>query len=114
MPEIGYSVPGALSRFFATGRDPAVLNLPLAKFQERQDVILSILDRVGNSPGIARVYPHKKLCDDKSCLIYANGKALYKDDDHLSSAGAEFVLSEFEPIFADHGLPASAPVTLMP
>ena len=55
-----------------------------------------------------RVYPHKKLCDDKSCLIYANGKALYNDDDHLSSAGAEFVLSEFEPIFAGHGLLAAS------
>ena len=112
VPEMGFSVPGALGRFLAAGRDPAVLNLPVAKFQERQDVVLSILDRVGASPGIVRVYPHKKLCQEGRCLIYANGKALYKDDDHLSKAGAEFVLSEFEPIFADHGPPAaSADVT---
>ena len=112
VPEIGYYVPGSLSRFLATGRDPALLNLPFASFQERQDIIFPILDRVGVSSRILRVYPHKKLCNEDRCLVYANGKSLYKDDDHLSRAGAEFVLSEFEPVFADRGPPAvSADIT---
>ncbi|MGA7457973.1 MAG: acyltransferase family protein, partial [Methyloceanibacter sp.] len=38
VPEIGYSVPSALRRVLATGRDPASLNPPLAAFQERQDI----------------------------------------------------------------------------
>ena len=62
-------------------------------------------------PSLARDHARlsaKKLCREGRCLIYANGKALYKDDDHLSRAGTEFVLSEFEPIFADHGLPAAS------
>ena len=106
VPEIGYDVPHALSRTLARGGDPASLNPPLATFQERQDIILAILDRAGNSPGIVRVYPHKKLCNEERCLVYANGKALYKDDNHLSMAGAEFVLSEFKPVFSNPGLPA--------
>ena len=87
VPEIGYYVPGSLSRMLATGRDPLSLNLPLAAFQARQDSILPILDRAGTSPRIVRVYPHKRLCNEDRCLVYANGKALYRDDDHLSAAG---------------------------
>lgn len=108
VPEIGYSVPSALRRVLATGRDPASLNPPLAAFQERQDIILPILDRVGTSARIIRAYPHKKLCGSGRCLIYANGKALYKDDDHLSTAGAEFVLPEFAPVFASRALPSAS------
>jgi len=112
VPEIGYYVPGSLSRMLATGRDPLSLNLPLAAFQARQDSILPILDRAGTSPRIVRVYPHKRLCNEDRCLVYANGKALYRDADHLSAAGSEFVLPVFEPIFADHNPPtASAEVT---
>jgi hypothetical protein len=106
VPEIGYYVPASLSRMLATGRDPLSLNLPLADFRARQDSILPILDRAGTSPRIVRVYPHKRLCNEDRCLVYANGKALYRDADHLSVAGSEFVLPVFEPIFAGAGKPA--------
>ena len=107
VPEIGFSVPPTLSRLVVMGRDPAGFNLPRADFDTREKIVFSILDRVDPSPQLVRIWPHKRLCDSVRCLILADGKALYKDDDHLSKAGAEFVLSEFEPIFADHGLPAA-------
>ena len=112
VPEIGFSVPPTLSRLVAMGRDPAGFNLPRADFEGREKIVFSILDRVDPSPQLVRIWPHKRLCNSVRCLIVADGKALYRDEDHLSRAGANFLMPEFEPIFADHNPPtASAGVT---
>jgi hypothetical protein len=34
-------------------------------------------------------------------LDLADGHALYRDDDHVSEAGANFLLPDFEPLFAE-------------
>jgi peptidoglycan/LPS O-acetylase OafA/YrhL len=99
-PEFGYEIPVGVARFLATGRDPAELDLSLAAYREREGNIFSILDRMGNSPKIIRVYPHERLCDAKACEVYANGEALYRDDNHLSQAGAARVLPVYDPVFA--------------
>jgi hypothetical protein len=57
VPEIGFAVPSAIGRLIARGGDPQSLNLPLASFMQRQDVVLSALDHVGTSQRIFRVYP---------------------------------------------------------
>lgn len=108
VPEMGFSVPSAVSRMLARGGDPQSLNLPLASFMKRQDVVLSALDRAGNSQRIFRVYPHKRLCSASECLVYVAERSLYLDDDHLSIAGMDLVLPEFAPIFAGHGAPTAA------
>ena len=111
-PEIGFSVPPTLSRLVVMGRDPASFNLPRADFHAREKIVFSILDGVDASPQLVRIWPHKRLCDSVRCLIVADGKALYRDEDHLSRAGANLLMPEFEPIFAGPDLPAaSAEVT---
>ena len=60
---------------------------------------MTVLDQARPSNKIVRVYPHKRLCDFVQCLIYADGRALYKDGDHLSGAGVNLVLPEFEQVF---------------
>jgi peptidoglycan/LPS O-acetylase OafA/YrhL len=99
VPEISFPVPSAVGRLMATKRDPASLSSSLSFFHRRQDAILNILDRVGASERVLRVYPHKRLCDAERCIVYANGSPLYRDDNHLSAAGADFVAPELEPIF---------------
>ena len=107
VPEIGFRVPPTLGRLVAMGRDLASFNLPRTIFDAREKTVFSILDRVDPSPQIVRIWPSKQLCDSVRCLILADGKALYRDEDHLSHAGANLVLPEFEPIFADQDLPAT-------
>src|SRR6185437_12041645 len=99
-------------RLVVMGRDTASFNLPRTDFDAREKIVFSILDRVDASPQLVRIWPHKRLCDSVFCLIIADGKALYRDEDHLSRAGANLLMPEFEPIFAGRGLPAaSAEVT---
>ncbi len=87
-PELSFRVPATLSRLVATGRDPASFNLPRADFDARETTAFSILDRVNNSARLVRIWPHKRLCDSVRCMIVADGRALYRDEDHLSRAGA--------------------------
>jgi hypothetical protein len=103
VPEIGFVVPPAVGRLIARGGDPQSLNLPLASFMQRQDVVLSALDHAGTSQRIFRVYPHKRLCNATECLVFAGGRSLYRDDDHLSSAGVDLVLPEFGSILEAGG-----------
>ena len=103
VPEIGFVVPSAVGRLIARGGDPQSLNLPLASFMQRQDVVLSALDHAGTSQRIFRVYPHKRLCNATECLVFAGGRSLYRDDDHLSSAGVDLVLPEFGSILEAGG-----------
>jgi hypothetical protein len=105
LPDFAYNVTAAFGRMLATGRDPSSLHLSTASFHARQDSIFAILDRAGSSPRILRVYPHARLCDAVRCLAFADGKALFKDDDHLSAYGASYVLPEFEAVFAGGGAP---------
>jgi peptidoglycan/LPS O-acetylase OafA/YrhL len=107
VPEIGFNVTTAAGRLLATGRDPARLSVSAAAFHQREDMIFAMLDRIGGSGKILRVYPHRRLCDQVKCIVVANGLPLYLDDDHLSVAGADYVRPELEPIFAEEGLPTT-------
>ncbi|MBO9536529.1 acyltransferase family protein [Herbaspirillum sp.] len=39
-----------------------------------------------------------KLCDDRQCPIMQNGKLLYRDYDHLSVTGSEYIAKWLEPL----------------
>mgnify|MGYP003694215917 CR=1 FL=1 len=58
---------------------------------------------------LMRFISHKKLCNEDRCLVYANGKALYKDNDHLR--GGCGIRAGIEPVFAGRGLPVLADIT---
>ena len=97
IPEIAYKVPNTLAqKLMLEGQMPEQFAVPFENYKERHKFIFSLFDRY-NHPNLVKVYPHKLLCDDKVCKTYANGHALYYDDDHLSLEGAEYILPLFEP-----------------
>jgi hypothetical protein len=99
VPEVGYDVPLTLARMARDRRDVTSFTRPFSYFQQRQAPVFDALDRAGDSSLIVRIYPHRLLCDGVRCIVYAGGKPLYRDDDHLSPAGADFVAPLFEPLF---------------
>ncbi len=101
VPNLEFSVPEAVGRVLVRGGDPTLLNLAIASFNRRERLVFDALDKAGqDSERIIRVYPHKRLCDAKQCLVYKDGQVLYGDDNHLSHAGAEIIIPDFEPIFS--------------
>ena len=99
IPEIGYNVPQTVARLVIRGDAPTSFTLPADRYKSRQESIFRMLDDLGQDPRIRRVYPHKKLCDETQCIVYADGKPLYRDDDHLSRPGADYIAPLFTPIF---------------
>jgi len=101
VPEVTFDVPRAVVKLMGTKRDPTTLSVPLSSFHKREDIVFAMLDRIGGRGKVVRVYPHKRLCDAKRCVVYAKGSILYRDDNHLSAAGAAYVQPELEAIFAN-------------
>jgi hypothetical protein len=103
IPEVGYNVPATLARLALKGEPLQLFTQPLDAYRARQRPTFDVLDGIGTSEKILRVYPHERLCENNRCIVFADGKPLYRDDDHLSVAGAEFISPLFDSIFKDEG-----------
>jgi peptidoglycan/LPS O-acetylase OafA/YrhL len=101
IPEVGYDVPAALAQMTLQGEDPASFTQPLSYYKQRQQFIFRVLDSLGQSKNIIRIYPHRLLCSETACVTYAYGKPLYRDGDHLSMAGADFVAPLLDSVFGN-------------
>lgn len=96
IPEAGWNVPDYLMRY---GRSvsPAVGSTSYAVFQHRNLRAYDALDKVGQHPNLYRLYPEYFFCNTEvigRCIVHKNGTPLYRDDDHLSDAGAKLLAEE--------------------
>jgi len=108
IPETGYVIPETLAKIYVDGGDIEKFTRPYEYYKKRQAVITGILDRLGESEQIVRIRPSSLLCDSVDCIVSANGKSLYYDDDHLSLEGTEYISPIFKPLFESPG--ALAPI----
>jgi hypothetical protein len=86
VPEVGFHVPKVLAMEHRNhlGR---VIAPTLDEFFQRERLALPILEREAKALGAELVYPHEALCAGGACRVEANGRPLYRDDDHLSEQG---------------------------
>jgi peptidoglycan/LPS O-acetylase OafA/YrhL len=101
VPEVAYDVPLILARYRWQGHDPSLFTNPADYFFKRNDFVMKVLDGLGDSPTIQRVYPHERLCANGKCLVYEDGRPLCADSNHLSLPGAHLLNSLFLPLFRD-------------
>ncbi len=100
VPEVGVEVPDLLATQDYRG-------LPLTAYRKdevfftRQAFVLRTFDSLAADPKLLRIKPHEKLLDGNLLRIFANGAPLYRDNDHLSTAGAKFIEELLVPIFED-------------
>ena len=99
VPETIYRIPAALSRWVLAGKEPSTFTRPATLYQQREAFVFKTLDGLGKSKQIIRIYPHQKLCNAFKCIVYHDGKPLYIDDNHLTSAGSEYIKPLFYKIF---------------
>ncbi|MEM7377111.1 MAG: acyltransferase family protein, partial [Pseudomonadota bacterium] len=62
-------------------------------YRKRNAVALEKLGRLGYSAQLVAVKPSESVCDASHCFAARDGHVLYFDEDHLSVAGAERVLT---------------------
>lgn len=100
IPEIGYDIPSANYIARRTGRDLNKIIAPsLLEYLERTERTRRVLDIAQKNYNIHLIEPWKMLCDSYICKVAIDGNSLYKDDDHLSIFGSEYLSPLFDNLF---------------
>ena len=98
---MGYDVSSALHAARLTGRDVNRLIAPeISVYQERNQAVAPVLAALEQSGQASLVQPELLLCDDALCQVSDGQYPWYRDDDHLSTRGAEKMAPLFEPVFS--------------
>ena len=102
VPEIEFDVPKTLLKKYFIEKDKfdqnliPVLTTNFDLFKKRNKYVFEILDKI-KSPNIFKVYPHKYFCNtliDNRCVTNDTKNFFYRDSNHLSLKGSEFVVNE--------------------
>lgn len=101
IPIASVSIPRTLARYAASGQDVSRFKIDLTNYMSRNAYAFQLLDSL-TGRSIVRVFPHKRLCKEDGCIVYADGAPLYFDSQHLSVNGAEYLEPLFEPLFQNH------------
>jgi hypothetical protein len=57
---------------------------------------LGLLAKAEELESVKVVYPHRVLCPLGVCALTEGGRPLYRDDNHLSRLGVQYLLPELE------------------
>ena len=99
VPEVGWNVPSELTkRVLLNGYRWPVDSLTTAQeiYESRNKTSIQILDSL-ESESIMRVYPARIFCGTTipgRCITHSLSQIYYRDDDHLSKAGADLVADD--------------------
>lgn len=100
VPDIGFDT---LSLYFLSriNRESYSGLLPTLKdYDERNKTVLNIFSELATRPNTKIVHPELMLFDDKGrVIIMGNNNLLYRDDNHLSGWGSDFVATSFDEVF---------------
>ena len=97
VPEIGYNVPHALAKAAMSGRSVDIAPSPAAVWM-RQTLAHSTLQTYAAKYDAAIIDPATAICDETRCSVEKDGVILYRDEDHLSGAGAESISYLYRPL----------------
>ncbi|MBI1182386.1 MAG: acyltransferase family protein [Alphaproteobacteria bacterium] len=97
VPEPRVEVPTVLALSAIRGLNLSAYGTRYADYLRNNARYIALLDKL---PAALRAYPARAFCDHRMCRIYAQGDALYFDDDHPSISGARRIVSQLRPLFA--------------
>ena len=102
VPEIGFNVP-ALHFISKIKNESYDYLLPTKmEYLERNKSVYDIFSDLSSLKGVNIIYPELYLFDEKDrAKVINDNNLLYRDDDHLSGYGAEFIAPVFEKIFME-------------
>ena len=99
VPELPFNIAKAVSPF-SIFDDKTMLDLknstPVDYYYRRNAFILNKLDSLKYNKNLIAIKPFEVFCDEDFCPAVIDGKALYSDNNHLSVAGAEFIIDSIK------------------
>jgi len=97
IPEQEFDVPTSAALRYEHGK-PGQFGVPRALFDERQQFVRSVFNKLSNELGVTILDVGAQLCDQQRCnVVSPQGKLLYADDNHLSATGSVFLADIFAP-----------------
>lgn len=100
VPEVGVDVPDLLATQDYRGI-PLTSERKGVDFFARQAFVMGVFDSLPPDPMLLRIKPHERLMSGDRLKILEGGAPLYRDNDHLSVAGAAFIEDLLIPIFEE-------------
>ncbi|WP_020408718.1 acyltransferase family protein [Hahella ganghwensis] len=79
---------------FDTEIDENKIRVDISRYKEKNFYSVERLNRLNSKYQLEEIFPSNTLCDSSNCYAVKDSKALYFDDNHLSVAGADLVLTE--------------------
>jgi peptidoglycan/LPS O-acetylase OafA/YrhL len=96
VPEVGYDVPSANVVTNLTGQDINTVIAPtLKEYRARSEQATAFFRQLKQQRSIGLVTPDNYLCNTSYCQVYFENTPLYRDDNHLSTFGSEYVSQAF-------------------
>lgn len=95
VPEAGWNVPELAVKRIMTGHEENIdsISTSYQAFTQRNGPVISVFDSV-QSPNLFRVKPAEILCNtflEGRCINLIDGTSYYRDNNHLSEAGAALI-----------------------
>lgn len=101
VPEAGWNVPDYMSRYYLVNPesifDVSTASTSYKVFIGRNKRAIDALDNIKPNENLLRIRPDNILCNSEvagRCITHSNGLIFYRDDDHLSDAGAKLLLEQ--------------------
>lgn len=99
-PYAGFNVPNRAAHALMRGEsEEEFFGLDAVEQKARAEFMTSL---VAGLP-VRVIDPSRSLCEGDRCLVFADGKPLYADDNHLSIYGADRLKPLLSDLFARHG-----------
>lgn len=95
-PQGRTSTTKCLIRALTVDRNPAVCDMDSDLALQLLAYSDSLVDELGNLPGVVAFKPSDHLCRDRRCPVRVGLAPIYLDADHLTLAGADYVLRKLD------------------
>ena len=100
MPEIAGAIPDYLAKLAAAGKE-VPYEIRSDQYHSYNRKIVQALDAWTGTSNVKTIHPEQLLIRNARMRIRSGNELLYRDNDHLSVAGALYLKALFEPFFRE-------------
>ena len=100
LPEVGYDVPSASFIVEKRNIDIKTIMPTFDEYKERTKNVYQIFEHLKLNLPVTFVEPYKYLCDKEYCNVIIEDNFIYRDDNHLSTFGSEYITPAFDDIYS--------------
>ncbi len=104
IPELEVELPEFFAKQVLAGT-PVVSSISCDNFYQRHRFMLEVLDSISKSEHVICIKPHEQMLHNGLVMVQADRQLFYKDNNHLSVAGALNLKSLLSDIFKDPSPP---------